>query len=118
MRSALAVVAGYLIFAVCSFALFRVAGQDPHAAASFRFEAFTIVCGIIFAGIGGYVTGRLAPQKPLLHGVVLAAVMALLAAGSMLSVRESGSRWTQISAIFLMAPAAVVSSAAGRGRRV
>lgn len=117
MRSALAVVAGYLIFAVCSFALFRFAGEDPHAAASFRFEAFTIVCGIIFAGVGGYVTGRLSPKEPLLHGFVLAVVMALFAAASMLSVHESGGRWTQFAAIFAMAPAAVAGSAvAGTAR--
>ncbi len=114
MRSVLAVIAGYLIFAVCSFALFRVSGRDPHADASLQFKLVTILCGMVFAFVGGYVTSRLAPRKPVAHGVALAVLMALFAAISMFTMPVGGNSWTQVSAIFLMAPAAIIGSALAR----
>jgi peptidoglycan/LPS O-acetylase OafA/YrhL len=110
VRSVFAVIAGYLIFAVCSFALFRFSGHDPHADASLQFKLVTILCGMVFALAGGYVTGRLAPGKPAAHGIALAILMALFAGISMFTMPAKGNAWTQISAIFLMAPAAIGGS--------
>ena len=111
MRSVLAVIAGYLIFAVCSFALFRFSGHDPHADASLSFKVITVLCGMLFALVGGYVTSKLAPQKPSAHGIALAILMAIFAGISMFTMPPKGKAWTQLSAIFLMAPAAFLGSA-------
>jgi hypothetical protein len=110
LRSACAVIAGYLVFAVCSFALFRLSGHDPYADANLSFKCVTIVCGMAFALAGGYVTARLAPRNPRGHGVALAALLAAFAAFSIFMMPAKGHAWTQIAAIFLMAPAAFAGS--------
>jgi hypothetical protein len=110
LRSACAVIAGYLVFAVCSFALFRLAGHDPYADANLSFKCVTTLCGMAFALAGGYVTGRLASQNPRGHGVALAALLAAFAAFSIFMMPAKGHAWTQIAAIFLMSPAAFAGS--------
>jgi hypothetical protein len=111
MRSVLAVVAGYLVFGVGSFALFRLSGHDPHAAASPMFKVFAIALGVFFAAIGGYVAGVIAPKNPLAHGTVLGILIALIAAISFRALPPKAAAWTQVSAFLAMAPAAVLGSA-------
>ena len=111
MRSVLAVVAGYLIFGIASFSLFRLSGHDPHAAASLSFKVWTVLFGMLFAFIGGYVTGVLAPTKPLAHGAALAILLATFAGISLCATAANTAKWTQVSAIIAMAPAALLGSA-------
>jgi hypothetical protein len=110
MRSVLAVVAGYLIFGIASFALFRLSGHDPHGTASLNFKVWTILLGMLFAFIGGYVTGVLAPRKPLTHGAALAILLATFAGISLCATAANTAKWTQVSAILGMAPAALLGS--------
>jgi hypothetical protein len=111
MRSVLAVIAGYLVFAVCSFALFRITGHDPYAAPTLRFGVFAVVSGLLFAAMGGFVTATIARRNTVAHGAALGFLMALIAAISLRSLHASGHGWTQIAAIVAMAPAAVLGSA-------
>ena len=111
MRSVLAVIAGYLVFAVCSFALFRVSGHDPYALPTLGFKALVIGLGLAFAAVGGFVTGTIARRRPVAHGAALGFLMALIAAISLRSLPPTGSGWTQIAALVAMAPAAVLGSA-------
>jgi len=111
MRSVVAVVAGYLIFAVCSFALFRVSGHDPYAAATLGFKATVIGLGVVFAAVGGFTTGTIARRNPVAHGAALSFLIALIAAISLRALPANGHGWTQIAALIAMAPAAVLGSA-------
>ena len=110
MRSVLAVVVGYLVFAVASFALFRVTGQDPHADASATFKTFAILFGVLFAAGGGYVAATIARRNSLAHGAAVGFLIALIAAISLRMLPPKAVVWTQISAIAMMAPAAVFGS--------
>jgi hypothetical protein len=110
-RSVLAVIAGYLIFAVCSFALFRFSGHDPYAQATLAFKAIVIGLGVVFAAAGGFVASTIARRNPVAHGAALGFLIALIATISLRSLPPSGHGWTQISAIVAMAPAAVLGSA-------
>ena len=110
VRSILAVVAGYLIFALSAFAFFQVSGQPPRQAAPMPIMLGSIAFGMVFAIIGGYVAARLARRRPLAHGVAVAVVLALGATISLLSTLDRGAVWSQVAALVLMAPCAVLGS--------
>jgi hypothetical protein len=108
LKSVIGVVVGYLVFAVSAALLFVASGRDPHQEQGIGFVVFTVVYGVIFAAIGGYVAGVIARRKPGLHGAVVALVLAVGATTSFLTQPGAGSRWTQVAALVLMAPAAFV----------
>jgi hypothetical protein len=105
-RSILAVVVGYLIFAVSAFAFFQAVGQPPHQAAPLPIMLSSIVFGMAFALLGGYVAAWLAERHPMAHGAAVAAVLAIGAAASLLSALGKSAVWSQLAALTLMAPCA------------
>jgi hypothetical protein len=107
MRAFLAVFAGYLIFAGSAVLLFQLTKVDPHSPAAVGFELLTIVYGIAFALIGGFVTGKIARRTDLSCGMALAFVIALGAIVSMIARPGAGALWTQTAALLLFAPAAL-----------
>jgi len=107
-RSLVAVLVGYFIFAGSAFAFFRFSGQPPHQPAPLPVMLASIAVGTVFAFLGGYVAARIAPRRPLAHGVAVAGVMALGAAVSLISTLGHGAIWSQVAALVLMAPSAVV----------
>jgi hypothetical protein len=111
MRSVGAIVAGYLIFALSGLALFRLSGQDPHASGDPAFMMTSVIVGFMFAMVGGYVAGRIAPDHPRRHAF---AVGLLIAIGALVSLAMSGpeaSTWSQSAALTLMAPGAAIAGA-------
>jgi hypothetical protein len=108
IRSIVAVLIGYIVFAASAYAVFRLSGQAPHAAASVPFMLGTIASGVLFALVGGYIAGWIAGRRPLAHGVAMAALLALGAAASLASTLGHGAVWTQVAALTLMAPSAVL----------
>jgi hypothetical protein len=58
MRLVLAVVTGYLVFAVSGAALFQLTQQDRHAEPGLKFAILSVVWGVLFAGFGGFVAAR------------------------------------------------------------
>ena len=109
LRSILAVIVGYAIFAAAGFALFQLSGQPPHEEASLPFMIGFVAFGIAFAVFAGYVAAWLAGRRPFTHGAAVAVVLAVGATASLLATLGKGAIWTQVFAITLMAP----SSAAG-----
>ena len=104
LRSVIAVVLGYAVFAVSGGLLFRVAGRNPHAVQDLWFVILAVVYGMVFAGLGGALAARIAPSRPAVHAGL---VTGLIAAGATVSlVKSSGATWSQWSAILLMAPCA------------
>jgi NhaP-type Na+/H+ and K+/H+ antiporter len=107
-RSILAVVVGYFIFALSAFAFFRISGQPPHQAAPMPIMLESIAFGMVFALLGGYVAAWLARRRPLAHGVAVAAVLAIGATISLLSTLGNAAVWSQVAALVLMVPCAVL----------
>jgi hypothetical protein len=110
MRASLAVFTGYLIFAGSAVAFFHLLNVDPHSPAAMGFEVLTIVYGLAFALLAGFVTGKIARRMDLRCGIALALVIALGAMISMIARPGSGALWTQTAALILFAPAAFVGA--------
>jgi len=106
-RSVLAVIVGYLIFALSAFAFFQITGQPPHQAAAMPVMLASITFGMVFALLGGYVAAWLARRRHLAHAIAVAALLVLGAAISLISTLGKGAVWSQVAALALMAPAAV-----------
>src|SRR4051794_13947395 len=116
LRSIGAVVAGYFVFAVSAVLLFQLAGRDPHASAPLAFQLATIVWGAVFAMVGGWLAAHVSPRRPGTHAAIVAVVIAVLAAGSLVA-DPRGAQWTQVSAIVVMAPCAWLGGLLAARRR-
>ena len=117
VRSVIGVIVGYVLFAATAVALFASTGRDAHAAAPLWFMAFSTLYGMAFAAAGGYLTALIARRAEVTHGIVLAV---LIAAGAVISVftRAAGATvWSQLAALFLMAPCAVLGGELRRRQR-
>lgn len=106
VRSALAVLVGYILFALSALAFFKLSGQPPHQAAPAPIMAGSVAVGMLFALLGGYVAAWLAGRRPVAHGLAVGVVLALGATLSLLFGK--GAIWSQVAALGLMAPCAVL----------
>ncbi len=107
-RRVVGIIVGYAIFAVSAVLWFRLSGHDPHAAQPAGFIVSSIMYGMVFAAIGGYVSAAIGGGSARAQGAVLALLIALGATVSLLAVTERGSAWSMLGALFLMAPSAAV----------
>jgi hypothetical protein len=108
LRSITAVIVGYLIFALSAFGFFQISGQPPHQAAPVPIMVGSIAFGMVFALLGGFIAAWLARRRPVAHGVAVAALLAVGAVISLLDTMGKGAVWSQIAALTLMAPSAVL----------
>ena len=108
VRSIVAVIVGYMIFALGTFAFFRLSGQPPHAPAPVSVMLESSVCGMAFALLGGYVAGWLAGRRPFAHACAMAIVLLIGAAVSLFATLGKGAVWSQLAALILMAPCALL----------
>ena len=106
LRKIIAVIAGYLIFAVSSVLLFQLSGQHPHEAASLNFKLITIAYGVFFSILAGLVLQIIARENKLTLNFILALLMFTLAGISALT--SKGDHWTQLFAMFIFAPVSVL----------
>ncbi len=82
LRSVGAVVAGYFLTALLTagtIAVLAALFPESYVATDRAWVIFNIVYGCAFAVLGGYITARLAPSRPLAHAVALGLIMAVLA---------------------------------------
>jgi len=108
VRSVLAVIAGYLVFAVSAILLFRLSGHDPHAPAETGFVIVTILYGMFFATLAGFLAALLGKRFEMEHALAVASLIAALGAASLLASVKSGAIWTQLAAILIIAPCAML----------
>ena len=108
LRHAVAVIVGYVIFAALAAALFALSHRDPHVPQDWLFTVFSIVYGILAAALAGYVAGSVGRDRPLSHARTLAVAIATVAIVSLFARPGGGAVWTQLSAIFLFAPCALL----------
>ncbi len=107
LRHVVAVLAGYLVFALLAAALFALSHRDPHAAPDARFLVFSIAYGILSAVLAGYVAGAIGRTDPMSHARTVALAIAAVAIVSLLARPAGASIWSQAAAIFLFAPSAI-----------
>jgi hypothetical protein len=107
-RSVFSVILGYLVFALSAFAFFLISGQPPHQEAPTSVMLGSIAVGLSGAFAGGFLAAVLAGRRPLAHAVAVAMVMAAGAIFSLISTLGRGAIWTQLSALGVMVPAAVM----------
>ena len=105
MRVVSGVVLGYLAFGLSSFALFRITHHDPHAPASISSELSSIVYGILFAMLAGYIASFIGGRHDMLAAKIVAVLLAVIAIASMFA---AGISWSPVAALLLMAPAVLL----------
>jgi peptidoglycan/LPS O-acetylase OafA/YrhL len=108
VRSILGVIFGYLVFAISAVLLFRITNRNPDDPAEFAFVAFSIAYGACFGMLAGLIAARVAGRRQVLHAGIVAVLVALGAAISIAFHPRQGSLWTQLSAIFIFAPSAML----------
>ena len=118
LRSILAVLLGYAVFALSAVLLFQLAGRDPHSPQSLWFILVSVIYGVIFAGLGGLLAARMAPAKGTRHAAFVTLLIAIGAAVSLVASPGAGSTWSQWTALLLMAPSAWLSARTFTGGRV
>jgi len=111
------VVLGYLVFVGGAALIFALSGRDSHAAQPPGFLVASIIAGILFALAGGYVAQLVARRSDMIAGVALALLIGLVALVSLVSRPGAGAIWSQLAALALMAPAAVVGARWRKGSR-
>lgn len=108
IRAIIGAVCGYVIFALTGAALGVLSGRNLHAAQPLWFMVLTAGYGMLFAGLGGVVASRIAPHRG--WAVVgTTSLVALGAAASLVTSPAGDARWSQWSAILLMAPSAYLA---------
>lgn len=105
-RKILSIIVGYAIFVATSLALFKVSGQDPHSDPTTSFMIMTIIYGAIFSFVAGLVVQLIAKASDLKVNYILAFVIAGFATFSLF--KSDGNHWTQLLAIFIFAPTAIL----------
>ena len=110
LRSVAAVLMGYLLFALTAIAFFRLSGHDPHAPAGAAFMVISILYGMVFSVAGGYVAATVAGlgKYEFEHAFGVATLIAAIGAASFIAEAPGESKWTQLSAVLIIAPAAIV----------
>ena len=76
LKNVLAVLVGYLIYAIPTVMLYSITGQSYSLQPSDRFLLGNTLQGIVFAFLGGYVAAWIAPQRDRLHAGVVALIIA------------------------------------------
>lgn len=117
LRSIGAVVVGYLVIGVSSILLFRFSGRNPHAPGSAKFVILSAVYGFFFSALAGFIAARIAGRLELLHGALLACLVAMIALISLFAQSGSGSVWSQMVALLFMAPAVMLGAMYCLGKR-
>ncbi len=110
LRTALAILIGYVIFGGSAVVLFSAAHVDPHSLLPLRFIVFSTAYGGAFALLGGYVAGRIGRRRDLICGLAVAALIAMGAVISMVARPGAGALSSQTAGLVVCAPAALLGN--------
>jgi hypothetical protein len=102
----LAIIVGYIIFAAGAIAFFYVFDIEAHSTASTTIMIQTVVNGIIFSALAGWITQLIAKTGNLDINYILALLIAAFATFSYF--KANGEHWTQLMAIFIFAPVSIL----------
>lgn len=121
LRSAAAVIAGFVVLTIGSVIAGRVLvgamGVEAGVSPSGGFVAWSLVSRFAVAILAGYLTARAAPRAPLAHGMALAGLVIFLALAAMWGFSAAGvvqePAWYPTAMLFV-GPAGVLAGAALR----
>jgi hypothetical protein len=106
IRNIMAVIGGYLVFAVSAVALFQLADIDPHADPGIGLMLLVLAYGTAFSFLGGILTQWISKSGTITINLVLAVLMGGFALFSMF--KTTGNHYSQLAAIVLFAPVSIV----------
>jgi hypothetical protein len=95
LRTALGILVGDLIFIGSVGLFFYLSHVDPHAPAAPGFMALSIVCGVGFALVAGFVAGLIGHRRDLIAGIILVPIIAVPALISIVTRPGAGALWSQ-----------------------
>jgi nitrate/nitrite transporter NarK len=107
-RGLLGALLGYVIFAAPAALMFNLMGWDPHAPASLAVIVASTIVGVIAAALGGWVAARVGRAR--WPGVVVAALIVIGALVSLAARPGGGTIWSQLIALLVLAPTALIAS--------
>jgi len=109
-RTIFGLLCGYLVFALPSVLLFRGLHLDPHSETHAASKWLVTAAGLLLAACGGYVSTRIAATRR--PGYALGIIIAAAAVVSLIAKPGAGAVWSQLAALFGVAPAACVGACA------
>jgi hypothetical protein len=116
LRSIGVVLVGYVPFGISAVLLFKLTGRDPHAPAPVSFMLLSTLYGMAFAVLAGYLAARLAGRRPLSHAIAVAGIIGLGALISIVLRPVGAALWSQLAALVLIAPSAILGGLIRRRR--
>jgi hypothetical protein len=78
----------------------------------------SILYGVAFALLAGFVAGMIGRRPDLATGILLAAIIGVPALITLIARRGQGAIWSQTAALLLMAPAAAFGDWLRKNRRM
>lgn len=106
IKNIVAVIAGYLIFAISAVMFFKLTNTDPHTDPTTGYAIATAIYGVVFSALGGFITELIARTGNIKINLLLAVLMAGFAAFSLF--KSASNHWTQLLAIVLFAPTSIL----------
>jgi hypothetical protein len=106
-RSVVGVAVGFGVFVIGSLMPRSAAMGQSETARGLGFAAGAIGYGVVFAALAGLTAASIAGRRQLAHAGVVAGLIALAALVHPWLEPGAGQRWLDLSAVFLMAPAAL-----------
>ncbi len=107
IRSAVAIVAGYLVMLVAVTVLFLLTFRDPGATPTPTFLYLSIAYGFAFAVLGGFVTAAIAGRAEMGHALALAGLIVVLGIVSLVLAAGREPLWYGLSNLALGAGGAI-----------
>lgn len=112
LRSIVAIVVGFILIGVLSFGMDAVVRNwVPEAFINGRVEdpivlSLTLAYVFIFAIMGCYITGRLAPHHPMNHAMILGILGFIFNILGAMSQWDKAPSWYHVAALAMVLPAA------------
>ena len=110
MRSLVAILLGYAVFAVSAVALFTISGYQPQSPARASFMILATANGACFGVAAGFVAAWVARKAYFMHAFAVGCIIAMGAAISLIVRPGEGAFWMQFLAMLLFAPLTLLGS--------
>jgi hypothetical protein len=112
LRWIIAVITGYVAFAVAEGLFYQFTGQNPGATPTLVFGAAGVLYGVVAAAMSGYIAARFAPRGQLIASASVGGIIAAVVVVSWILQGPQSSLWSQLSLLLLIAPSTTLGGLA------